>query len=77
LIDSGAAGIFMDKAFADEHNIRQIPLLKTIRVFNVDGTKKKAGNISHCAWIKTKIGRHKTDTRVLIQTYHTGNYYET
>jgi predicted aspartyl protease len=66
LIDSGAAGIFMDKAFADKHNIKQIPLLKQIRVFNVDGTKNKVSNISHCAWIKTKIGQHKTDTRVLI-----------
>jgi hypothetical protein len=53
LIDSGAAGIFMDKAFADKHNIEQIPLLKQIRVFNVDGTKNKVSNISHCTWIKT------------------------
>lgn len=46
--------------------IKQIPLQKHIRVFNVDGTKNKVGKITHYAWVKIRIGLRQMDTRMLI-----------
>lgn len=73
LIDSGAGGIFMDKSFAEKNHIRQIPLRKQIRVFNVDGTQNKVGRISHYTWIKIQIGQQHMDTRVLITGLESDN----
>lgn len=35
-------------------------------MFNIDGTKNKIGSITHCTWVKTKIGEQETNTRYLI-----------
>ena len=62
LINSGAGGVFMNKKFTEEKGFKQIPLQKQIRVFNVDRTKNKIGSITHCTWVKTKIGEQETNT---------------
>jgi len=46
LIDSGAAGIFIDRQFITSKGIKGIPLSKDIKVFNVDGTENKNGSIT-------------------------------
>jgi len=46
LIDSGAAGIFIDRQFIISKGIKGLPLSKDIKVFNVDGTENKNGSIT-------------------------------
>jgi len=46
LIDSGAAGIFIDHQFIIKQGIKGLPLSKDIKVFNVDGTENKNGSIT-------------------------------
>jgi len=46
LIDSGAAGIFINHEFVLEHGLRTRPLPKDIGVFNVDGTQNLNGSIT-------------------------------
>src|SRR5262249_32887634 len=65
-IDSGAGGIFLNEQFIRKHNIPVTPLPKTIKVFNVDGTRNKEGLITHCTWLNLQIGEHKIPTRFLI-----------
>ena len=47
LIDSGAAGIFIDHEFVLKYGLRTRPLPKDIGVFNVDGTQNLNGSITH------------------------------
>ena len=49
LLDSGANIIFIDKKWARDKNIPLTPLRNPIPVFNVDGTKNSARNITHSA----------------------------
>ena len=46
LIDSGAAGIFIDRQFIMDKGIKGLSLSKDIKVFNVDGTENKNGSIT-------------------------------
>ena len=49
LLDSGANIIFIDQRWARDKNIPLILLWNPIPVFNVDGTKNSARNITHSA----------------------------
>ena len=49
LLDSGANIIFIDRRWARDKNIPLILLQNPIPVFNVDGTKNSARNITHLA----------------------------
>ena len=49
LLDSGANVIFIDKKWARDKNIPLTLLRNPIPVFNVDGTKNSARNITHSA----------------------------
>jgi len=45
LVDSGAAGIFIDRSFAEENKLEMVPISKRITVYNVDGTENQDGSI--------------------------------
>ena len=47
LIDCGAQGQFIDQNFVRKHRLKEVPLERKIKVFNVDGTKNKKGTIRH------------------------------
>ena len=49
LLDSGANIIFIDKKWTKDKNIPLTLLRNPIPVFNVDGTKNSARNITHSA----------------------------
>ena len=58
LLDSGANTVFIDQKWAQ---IRKIPLLSMpnpIPVYNVDGTRNSAGDITHCAKIVIDFQGH-------------------
>ena len=59
LLDSGANVIFIDKKWARDKNIPLTLLRNPIPVFNVDGTKNSAGNITHSADIIIDYQGHR------------------
>lgn len=63
MIDSGATGLFLNKRIVDQHKILLLPLKRTIPLHNIDGSKNKAGGITHFARLTMKIGdtSEKTD----------------
>src|SRR6202522_756425 len=62
LLDTGAEGLFMDKNYAEEHNVVLQKLPNPITPSNVDGTLNHAGEITHFTWIQAKI-----DKRTLLE----------
>ena len=59
LLDSGANIIFIDRKWARDKNIPLTLLRNPIPVFNVDGTKNSAGNITHLANIIIDYQSHR------------------
>ena len=87
LLDSGANTVFIDQKWV---RIRKIPLLllpNPIPVYNVDGTRNSAGDITHCAEIVidfqghqekvvakiTDLGRHRMILRYMWLKHHNPN----
>jgi len=66
LIDSGAGGTFMDQNFARKHRLPLERLEEPLIVFNVDGTQKKKGTISHFTELDVNFGTRTRKTRFLI-----------
>src|SRR5271168_1185951 len=62
LLDTGAEGLFMDKNYAEKHDVVLQKLMNPITPSNVDGTLNHAGEITHFTWIQTKI-----DKRTLLE----------
>src|ERR1700678_388210 len=62
LLDTGAEGLFMDRDYAEEHDIVLQKLPNPITPSNVDGTLNHAGEITHFTWIQAKI-----DKRILLE----------
>src|ERR1700678_844488 len=62
LLDTGAEGLFMDRDYAEEHDIVLQKLPNPITPSNVDGTLNHAGEITHFTWIQAKI-----DKRTLLE----------
>src|SRR5271168_1061002 len=65
LLDSGAAGTFMNRSFAKKHQVLH-KLRKSIVPKNVDGTGNKAGQIDYFTWIQTTIDGRKDVVRLLV-----------
>src|SRR6202789_2776564 len=59
LLDTGAEGLFMDKNYAEEHDVVLQKLPNPITPSNVDGTLNHAGQITHFTWIQAKIDKRK------------------
>src|ERR1700678_525080 len=59
LLDTGAEGLFMDKNYAEEHNVVLQKLLNPITPSNIDRTLNHAGQITHFTWIQAKINKRK------------------
>src|SRR4051812_38075759 len=55
LLDSGAAGTFIDQQFVKQHKLPTHPLEKPIKVLNVDGTINKKGTVSRYALLPIQI----------------------
>src|ERR1700678_1507765 len=62
LLDTGAEGLFMDRNYAEEHDIVLQKRPNPITPSNVDGTLNHAGEITHFTWIQAKI-----DKRILLE----------
>ena len=60
LLDSGANATFIDASVAERLGLPLIPLNAPIRVFNVDGSRNSAGDVTHTTTILMEyLGHHK------------------
>ena len=59
LLDSGVSTIYIDRAFALEIKLPLLPMANPIPVYNVDGTRNSAGDISHYAEIVIEHQGHR------------------
>src|ERR1700678_1909975 len=59
LLDTGAEGLFMDKNYAEEHDVVLQKLSNLITPSNIDGTLNHTGQITHFTWIQAKIDKRK------------------
>jgi predicted aspartyl protease len=57
LIDSGAAGLFIDRDYAKRIGLRFERLPRPIPVFNVDGTRNSGGDITEKVTLQVEIAR--------------------
>ena len=57
LLDSGASGKFIDSNFVREIHAETKNLKKPIKVYNVDGTPNKRGNITQ--YVELELEIHK------------------
>ena len=58
LLDSGANTIFIDKTWAETHEVPLIPLRNPIPVYNVDGIHNSAGSITHSTELVVEFQGH-------------------
>jgi hypothetical protein len=66
MIDSGATALFVNKRFVQCHHIICSPLLNTIALHNIDGSKNKAGSLTHFACLTLTIGSWNEPTNFLV-----------
>ena len=66
LIDSGAAGIFINQIFAQQNGLKIDSLPKKIKVFNVDGTENQDGSITKKVSADLDVKGRKVKTQFLV-----------
>jgi hypothetical protein len=66
MIDSGATALFVSKRFMQHQHIIYSPLPNTITLHNIDGSKNKAGLLTHFAHLTLMIGSWNKPTNFLI-----------
>ena len=67
ILDSGAEGVYCNKAFIEKHKIPTHPLETPVYTQNVDGTMNKQGIIHHAAILWMEMGtRHKEYIKMAI-----------
>ena len=59
LLDSGANTVFIDRKWARIRKIPLLPLLNPILVYNMDGTRNSAGDITHYTEIVIDFQGHR------------------
>jgi hypothetical protein len=66
LLNCGATENFMNLQYAKYLHLPIKKYAKERRLFNVDGTKNKAGNIQYYVDLDTQTGTHRTKMRYLL-----------
>ena len=56
MVDCGATALFISERFVKTNNVRTHPLVCNIPLYNIDGSKNKAGNISRFARLRLRVG---------------------
>ena len=67
LLDTGAQGLFLHKDFASKHKIPLLPLKKSIKPKNTDGTVNTAGLITHYAILYAHLGSDDKQIRIAMK----------
>src|SRR5258706_12272078 len=67
LLDSGATGMFVNRAFAQKHKLGTCPLPNPVPVHNIDGTPNENGSIMEEVKVMPQYG-HPTEKAHLAVT---------
>src|ERR1700761_144140 len=59
MVDSGATSLFIDHKFVSKHKMMKMPLDHPILLYNIDGSKNKAGSITHKVKLALQVGQDK------------------
>ena len=68
LLDSGATDNFIDQKLVDKYNLDEIKLEKPIPVFQSDGKKNSAGDLTGFVDLRMKFQDHAEQTRFFVTT---------
>ena len=66
LLDSGANATFIDKAIAEQLGLTLEALANPIRIFNVDGSRNLAGDITHAVNIIVDCLGHREELHAKV-----------
>ena len=66
LLDSGANATFIDKAIAEWLGLALEALTNPIRVFNVDGSRNSAGDVTHAVTLTVDFLGHREELRAEV-----------
>ena len=66
MLDSGATASFISERFVSLNNVQKHQLPNEIRLHNIDGTKNKAGTLTHFAKLTLTVGRLVKQIEFLI-----------
>lgn len=56
MVDSGATALFISKRFVKENKIRTHLISREIPLYNIDGSRNRAGGITHAARLRLRVG---------------------
>jgi len=73
LVDSGAAGIFIDRGFTEENKLVMVPIPKRIMVYNVDGTENQDGSLDKKVTADLDVKGRKMKAQFLVTALAEGN----
>ena len=66
LIDSGAGGQFIHRAYVEQLRLPVKPLEKTITAWNIDGTPNRTGTINSCVDLTVEVDGKVMDIRLMV-----------
>ena len=66
LLDSGATGMFVNRAFVQKHKLETRPLPNPVPVHNVDGTPNENGSIMEEVEVILRYSRHTEKARLAV-----------
>src|SRR5260221_5135815 len=66
LLDSGATGMFVNRAFAQKHKLETRPLPNPVPVHNVDGTPNENGSITEEVEVILWYGQHMEEAHLTV-----------
>ncbi len=66
MVDCGATALFIDRKFVERHKIHMHSLHSVIPLYNIDGSKNRAGEISRLACLRLRIGESEEWQEFLV-----------
>jgi predicted aspartyl protease len=56
MVDCGATALFISERFVKENKVRTCPLIRRIRLCNIDGSTNRAGHVEVAARLRLRVG---------------------
>lgn len=66
MLDSGATGLFINQHYISRKGIPTYQLTRELPLYNIDGTKNRAGTISQFARLRLRVGDHDKEWDFLV-----------
>ena len=66
MVDCGATALFISKRFVRDNKIRTHPLPHEIPLYNIDGSKNRAGSIARATRLRLRVGETEDWRQFLV-----------